>query len=485
MHASLAPLLVLLTACSGGAEGAASTPPDAGTQETAGATADGGRVVHGEGRPLAVDATVEAWPTFLGPRRDGTTREAPLDLAFGKEGPPLLWEVPRGEGFATPALADERLVTMSRVGDEVHVDCLAAETGERLWRRSFPCRYEPRFISDAGPRSSPAIDGDQVFVHVVDGRLAALDLATGAVEWERNTTEEYAVGDDFFGVVSSPLVAGDVVVQNVGAPDGPCVAAFDRASGELVWGAGEEWGPSCASPVLDTLAGAERLLVVAGGESRPPTGGLLVLDPADGTVQARYPFRSRTELSVNGASPVVCGDRVFLTAAYNTGSAGLAVAVDGSLEELWTNRRIGLEFSTPAYVDGEVIAIDGVSGRAGAIVALDPTTGEELARESLSFQAAVGTGADRRERSTSVGAGSLLAVDGGLLVLGDTGHLAFVRRTEDGFAVEAEALLFFASETWTPPVIHRGLLYVQQNDPGLLDDTQPRLLCYDVRGTAR
>src|SRR5262249_48801064 len=149
---------------------------------------------------------------------------------------------------------------------------------------------------------------------------------------------------------------------------------FDRRTGKLVWGTSPRagnWGASCASPVLGTVNGRERLFVLAGGDSRPPSGGLVVLDPASGKLEFEYPHRSHTYASVNGPGPVVCGERVFITAAYGTGSACLAARADGGFDELWSTKHLGLQFSTPVYQDGVLWAIDGVHDRAGAIVALD------------------------------------------------------------------------------------------------------------------
>ena len=197
-------------------------------------------------RALDEDAVVHDWPTFLGPSRDGHCLEGKLDLEFGAQGPPLVWEYERGEGYASSVIAEGCLVFTHRIEDEVHVDCLEPETGKRFWRTSYPCDYKGRYIEDSGPRATPTISRGQVFVHGVDGELLCLELATGRILWRRNTTDEFKVGDDFFGVVSSPLVLGDRVIQNIGAPNGPSVAAFDRSTGALVWGA----GPSGARAAL-------------------------------------------------------------------------------------------------------------------------------------------------------------------------------------------------------------------------------------------
>ncbi|MFT5291395.1 MAG: outer membrane protein assembly factor BamB [Planctomycetota bacterium] len=443
-----------------------------------------GLTAHGGPRELAADAIVEDWPTLLGPRRDGHAIESPLVTEFDQAGPKLVWEQTRGEGYASPSIAEGRLVFTHREAQQVHIDCLDPETGQRYWRRTFPCDYRGDYIKNSGPRSSPTIVDGVVYVHGVDGRLACLELDTGRTLWTRNTTVDFGVGDDFFGVVSTPLVVGDLLIQNIGAPKGPSVVAFNRHTGVLEWGAGTKWGPSCASPILATMQGKERLFVIAGGKSRPPTGGLMVMEPENGKLLFEYPFRSNIFASVNGASPLACGDSLFLTAAYGVGSAGVGLDESGTFSELWKSRRgIALEFPTPVYVDDLVYAIDGVSGRAGAIVSIDPSSGVEKSRESLSFEAQVMIDGEAQTRMRSVGAGSILHAGGVFFVLGDTGMLATIRATESSFEVVSSASLFHAPETWTAPVISQGLLYVCQNNPSFDGNSPARLLCYDLRGT--
>jgi outer membrane protein assembly factor BamB len=444
------------------------------------AKATDGLTFHRAPAPLAADAVSEEWPAFLGPRRDGHTRETRLAKSWPAEGPPLVWELRTGRGFSSPVVAEGRLVFAHRQGNGIHVDCLEPETGRRFWRHSIPCEYEDRYISNAGPRSTPAIADGFVYVHAVEGELLCLELATGRVRWQRDTHREFALPLDFFGVVSSPLVAGELLIQNLGTP-GPCVAAFDRRTGKLVWGAGPKWGPSCASPVLGRIAGEERLFVLAGGESRPPTGGLVVLDPASGRVEHEYPFRSKLIESVTGSSPVLAGNRVFLSASYGTGSACLEATESGGFRELWTDRHIGLQFSSAVFEGGVLYLVDGVADRSGALVALDPSSGKELSRTELVWEEKVAQDGKESEHSFTVGEGSLLHADGKLLCLGDNGHLLWLDASPSGAKVLARAWLFGANESWTPPVVVRGLLYVRQTKEERFGDDPPRLLCYDLR----
>lgn len=439
---------------------------------------------HRAPRALAADAQTEDCPGFLGARRDSHVRETRLAKSWKAGGPPLLWEMRRGEGYASPVVHGDRLVFTHRQGSKVHIDCLETTTGKRFWRHTYRCDYRGRYIRNNGPRATPAIAGRDVYVHGVEGTLRCLDLVTGAVRWQRDVPGEFAASADFFGVVSSPLVVGDLLVQNVGAPKGPCVAGFDRKTGRLRWGAGREWAASCASPVLGRVHGRDRLFVLAGGESRPPTGGLLVVDPKDGAVDFTFPFRSRTYESVNASCPVIGENWVFLSSSYGVGSTVLALGKDGSHRRLWKSRSIGLQFSNALVHDGRIYAIDGKSDRAGAVICLDPTTGKERFRTDLDWEEKVVFRGRSKELSFSIGEGSLLWADGDLLCLGDNGHLLWLAVSDSGVTVKARASLFRANESWTPPVISRGLLYVCQNKRERFgkNPAPPRLLCFDLRG---
>jgi outer membrane protein assembly factor BamB len=431
--------------------------------------------------PLAADAVVEDWPGFLGPGRDGRSRETRLRTDFPEEGPPLLWEMERGQGFASPVIVGERLVYTHRVGDESVVDCLERETGERFWRFAFPTDYVDEFIDDGGPRSTPVVVGDRVYVHGLQGELFCLDLPTGRVVWERDLAKELGTLEDFFGTVSSPVVHDGLLIQNVGAPGGPSVAAFELDTGRLAWGAGTEWGPSCASPLIRTIGDRPKALVLAGGKSKPPTGGLMVMDAATGALELTFPFRSRTYLSVTGSTPVLAGTNLFLSSAYGVGSAGLAFRGEEGFQEVWRNRHFAFEFSTPVADGGTLYAIDGVNGRAGAFVSIDPGTGEELARLALEWSATYTVDGEEKTVAGSVGAGSLLWAEGRFLCLGDRGDLLTIEATPEEARVVARTALFNAPQSWTPPVVSRGLLYVCQNQRERFGTNPPRLLCYDLR----
>ena len=176
--------------------------------------------------------------------------------------------------------------------------------------------------------------------------------------------------------------SGELLILNVGAPGGLTVAAFDRTSGREVWRAGTEWGASYASPVPAEIHGQRRILVFAGGESQPPVGGLMSIDPTTGTVDFEFPFLSRTFESSNASSPVVFDNKVFVTSSYRTGSALVEIRDDFSHRVIWQSDDIGLHFKTPIYSGGYLYGFDGRNSGDASLVCVDASIGEVIWREA-------------------------------------------------------------------------------------------------------
>jgi outer membrane protein assembly factor BamB len=222
--------------------------------------------------------------------------------------------------------------------------------------------------------------------------------------------------------------------------------------------------------------------VFAGGESKPPVGGLLSVDPANGRIDFRFPWRSRKYESVNAASPVVVGERVFISASYRTGGALIRITPDFREELVWKTSQLGTHFSTAIHRDGFLYGFDGRHQGDAALVCLDMESGREMWRFAPEWQERVTSGAQSRQVSYSTFRGQLLWADGHFLVLGELGHLLWMDLSPQKHEIEARAWLFSAQETWAPPVLSRGLLYIVQNRPDAITGAPPRLLCYDLRG---
>jgi outer membrane protein assembly factor BamB len=391
--------------------------------------------------------------------------------------PPLIWEVDRGTGYTSPVIVGERLVMVHRVGDDEIVECLHPETGESLWEFRFPTAFEDRYGYNNGPRASPVIEGDRVYAMGSEGKLHCLELESGELIWRHDLRAEYGVTQDFFGTASTPLLEGSLLIVNVGAPGGPTVVGFDKTTGEEVWRAGTEWGPSYASPVPAVVQDRRTVFVFAGGESTPPAGGLMSIDPATGDIDFTFPWRSRSFESVNASCPVVFDNKVFISASYRTGGALIEVLPDFTHEVVWTTQEFGLHFNTPIHRDGYLYGFDGRNEGDASLACVDASTGTVIWREVPEWMETIGT----RNVFAGTYRGSLMAVDGAYLCLGELGHLLWLNLTPDGYEEVSRAWLFAARESWVLPVLSRGLLYVSQNATDLLRESGPRLLCYDLR----
>jgi outer membrane protein assembly factor BamB len=427
-------------------------------------------------KPLPAGAVTHDWTSFLGPTHNAVSTETKLSRTLP---PPLVWEFPKGTSYSSPAIAGGRLFFIHRIANEEVVECMDSETGASKWKFKYGTVFEDRYGYNNGPRASPVIDGMRVYTMGAEGKLHCFDAATGMVIWKHDLRADYKVPQDFFGTASTPLIEGKLLIVNVGAPGGPCVVAFDSGTGKEVWRAGNQWGPSYASPIPAVVHGQRRVFVFAGGESDPPTGGLMSIDPANGKVDFSFPWRSRSYESVNASCPVIFDNKVFISASYRTGGALLEIRPDFTHRVVWTTQEFGLHFNTPIYRDGYLYGFDGRNEPDASLACIDVGTGKAVWREMPEWSDTLAG----RPQDVSTYRGSLLAVDGAYLCLGELGHLLWLELTPKGYKQLSRTWLFPARESWSLPVLSRGLLYVVQNTREVTRANGPRLLCYDLRSS--
>ncbi len=186
---------------------------------------------HNAAKPLAKGAVVADWPRFLGPTDDATTSEKPLQVKWPAGGPAPVWEARKGEGYSSPGIVGDRLVLFHRLDGDEMAECLHPETGKRFWSYKYPVDYRDRFGYSNGPRTSPVIEGGRVYLHGVTAWMTCLDLKTGKLIWKRDLAEDFGIPQYFFGKGSNPVLAGDLVIINLGGSEERCVVALDKKSG--------------------------------------------------------------------------------------------------------------------------------------------------------------------------------------------------------------------------------------------------------------
>ncbi len=393
---------------------------------------------------VAGPALAADWPQFLGPTRNGVSTETGLAASWDKNGPPVLWSVPVGEGYSAPAIVGDRLILFHRQGDEEVVECLDAATGRSRWKHASPTRYRDDFGKGDGPRSTPTIADGRVYTLGADGQLTCLELETGKKVWDRALNDDYQVPKGFFGVATSPLVEGDLVLVNVGSRQAGIVA-LAKDTGKEVWKATNHEA-SYSSPVAATIDGIRQVFFFT-------REGIVALDPKTGKVRFNLHFRSRMNASVNAAAPVVAGDLVLFTASYGTGAVVLRIKKDG-FEEVWKSDEVlSSHYNTPIVHDGFLYGSDGRQEQGARLRCVELATGKV------------------RWTKDDFGCASMILADGKLFVLTEAGDLVLVRPTPEGYRELARATVL-TGPCRADLALSNGRLYGRDNK---------KLVCWDVR----
>jgi outer membrane protein assembly factor BamB len=412
------------------------------------------------------------WPRFLGPAGDSTSSEKGIVTPWPQKGLPIIWQTRVGAGYGMPAIRDGRLFQFDRHGDQARLTAMKAETGDVLWKFEYPTHFKDPYGYSNGPRCCPVVDGDRVYIYGAEGMLHCVGAVDGKLKWKVDTTADFNLVQNFFGVGSTPVVEGDLLITQVGGSpagsdasnfmalkgNGSGIVAFEKHTGKVRYRITDELA-SYSSPVLATIAGRRWCFVLA-------RGGLVAFEPASGKVDFHFPWRADILESVNASNPVVVGDRVFISETYGPGSALLKVR-PGGYEVLWSdadkrrNKSMQCHWMTPIYLDGCLYGSSGRHTQNAELRCIDFATGKILWSEP------------RLTRS------SLLLVDGHFVCLTEEGPVVLFRPNAKRFdpvslveirgAGRKEPLLDYPC--WAAPILSHGLLYLRGNE---------RLLCLEL-----
>lgn len=387
------------------------------------------------------------WPQFLGPNRDGTVSASNVMKVWPEDGLRQLWQEQVGQGFSGPVVGDNRLILFHRVEKLQKVECMDAQTGERLWNFAYSATYRDDFGFDEGPRAVPAISDNKVYTLGANGMFHCLNVRTGEKLWGLDVRKRFEAPKGFFGMACSPLVAGDAVVLIIGGANGAGIVAFDKESGELLWKtANHEAGYS--SPVVAELLGQQELLCFT-------RSGFLVIHPQTGELKIDFPWRSRMHASVNAATPLIVEDHLFLSASYQTGAICLQ-RTDQGLEEIWSGENIlSNHYATSMYHEGFLYGLHGRHDFPG---------GTEL--RCVEFR----TGKVRWSEPGLDGANLILA-DDQLLLLTEHGELLVIPAQPQEYAIAGRYQILPGGVRAYPALAH-GKFYARSKD---------RLVCLNLQ----
>lgn len=398
------------------------------------------------------------WPQFHGPDRNALCKETGLLPAWPEGGPKLLWRLEGlGRGYSTVSIVGGRLFTMGDRKDasgenKQYTIAYELATRKELWATPIGPPH-----SD-GPRCTPTVDGQLLYVVGTDGDLACLESATGKPVWHKNFAEDF--GGKMMSVwkfSESPLVDGEKLVCTPGGPDATLVA-LNKKTGAVIWkcavpplGDRGKDGAGYSSMVVAEIAGVRQYVQLLGR-------GVVGVEAASGKFLWGY---NRIANGVaNITTPIVQGDYVFATSSYKTGAVLLKITRNGDqfrAEEVWFH-----PYTEFANHHGGVVLVDGhLYGGSGQNQGI-PTC-LEFTSGKICWQA----------EAPARGSAAVLYADGRLYLRYDSGLVVLADAVPQAFSIKGSFTTpVKTGPGWPHPVIHDGRLYLRDNNV---------LLCYDIR----
>ena len=288
------------------------------------------------------------WPQWRGQTRDGQSKGPKWPDSLTKGAIKQLWRVPLGPSYSGPIVTEELVFTTeTRKRESELVYALDRKTGKERWRAKWKGAMTVAFFAASNGswiRSTPAYDGECLYVAGMRDVLVCLDAQTGQERWRVDFVEQFKTPLPAFGFVCSPLVDGAAVYVQAGAS----AAKLDKKSGKVIWrtlkDSGGMFGSAFSSPIIATLAGKRQLVV----QTRKELAGV-ELQTGDVLWTQDVPaFRG-----MNILTPVVVGDGLF-TSSYRNNSWLYKISRDKerfSVSTAWSNNAQGY-MSTPVVING-------------------------------------------------------------------------------------------------------------------------------------
>lgn len=377
--------------------------------------------------------TRDDWPQWRGPNRDGISAETGLLDRWPAAGPPLAWTATgAGEGYSSFSAAHGHLYTMGARGGREFVMAFDAASGRKVWETATG----RRFSNDQGdgPRGTPVVDGRQVYALGASGDLTSLDPGTGKVTWTVNVLQQFGGSNIRWGLSESPLVLSDRILVNAGGRDASIVA-LKKTDGSLLWRSGSD-AAGYSSAVMHTVGGVPQAIFFTASQA-------VGVDTRDG--RQLWSYNRVSNRTANIATPIVRGNRVFLSSDYGTGAALLELTAQGKSV---TAREVYFTHEMRNHHASSILVGDHLYGFSSAILtAMKFDTGEVAWKDR------------------SVGKGSMIFADDRLYLFSERGVLGLAEANAAGYKEHGRfQLKTGSSPTWSHPVISNGQLFLRDQD---------------------
>ena len=382
--------------------------------------------------PTVADAPTKiAWPSFRGPKRDGSVPGVRIETDWTKSAPVQMWRKPIGPAWSSFAVHGNHVYTQEQRGEDEIVSCYDLTTGTPLWRHRDKARFWES-NAGAGPRATPTFSNGRVYALGATGIVNALDARNGAVVWSRNAQSDTGAELPLWAFAGSPLVFGDLVIVATGGR----LAAYDIADGKLRWTARSDGG-GYSSPQLEIIDGTPQVLLLN-------SNGVISVSPQDGKELWKHEWNSdgivqpaviegRDVLIGSGSGGAHVGIRRISVAP---GSAGWTV------QERWTSTGLKPYFNDFVVHKGHAYGFDG-----SILSSIDLADGK------------------RKWKGGRYGQGQLVLLPDQdlLLLVGEEGELALVRAAPDQFT-ELARIPGIDGKTWNHPVVIGDILLVRNSE---------------------
>ena len=404
------------------------------------------------------------WPGYYGPKRDSTSTEKGLLRTWPKEGPKVLWTAPVGIGYGGPAVSADKVYLLDRddkVGDNLR--CFDLSNGKELWNFAYNA---PGRFDHPGSRSTPTIDGNNVYTCGPLGDLYCISTSTHKPVWNKNIWKDFG-GNQLprWAITQNPLIYGNLLIV---APQTPqaSVVAYDKMTGELKWKSPALSGDAgYVSPSIVKVGGDDHLVMIMAGMGfgrSASGGGVNGLDPLSGKVLWTY---TNWQCGIPVPHAVDAGEgRVLITGGYSAGAAQIKVQKkeDGSygVTELFKTVNFGAHTQPPILYKDHFYAQYTINERSDGLVCM-----------SMDGQIKWKTGDE-----PAFNKGGAILVDGLLLSVDGNKMLYLIEPDSSGFKPLASAELLEQGENWAPIALVDGKLLIRD---------QKNLKCVSVAQQSR
>jgi outer membrane protein assembly factor BamB len=409
------------------------------------------------------------WNQWMGKDRDGVFRETGIIDSIPESGLKVKWRMPVNGGYAGPAVAGGKVYVFDYLIEDGTISnnpsqrnnlkgserliAFDEQTGKELWTHTYECPYSISYA--CGPRCTPTVDGDRVYILGSEGDLSCLNTKDGKLVWKKSFKKDFGAEVPIWGFSSHPLIDGDLLYTMVGGK-GQGIVAFDKQTGDVKWKTLDCKAGYCP-PVIIEKGGARQLIAFN------PTS-IESLDPADGKPYWSVPIESLYDMSIT--QPMLDGDFMYVCGKGNQSVMLKLDTEKPGATEVWRGKprhSIYGANSTPHFVDGTLYGAD---QDMGSLIAADGKDGNRL---WSTFDATD----PEEDRKLSHGTAFLTRIGdtNRFLIMSETGDLLISELTPEKYishgrfhVLEPTGECFGRKAVWSHPAYANKTAYVRNDE---------------------